>query len=568
MTFLNSSLRNLIRSLALTLACGAAAPLAVAEQVHLVGLNLSGAGFAPQVLPGINGTHYIFPVEGYFSQWSARGVKLVRFPILWERLQPTLGGALDPTYASLIDRTFGYAQKYGMQIILDLHNYMKYRGTVIGTGGVSYAHYQDVMTRIAQRWSGQSSLYAYDLMNEPHDAVEQWPVAAQRGIDGIRTIDRVRPIMVEGNGWAEAARWPLWNDSLLALKDPANNLIFQAHVYFDGEGGGGNYANASSGTTSEDYGVERVKPFIQWLKKNGKRGMIGEFGVPDSDPRWNTIMGRMLAYLKQNCIPATYWAAGPGWGNYNLSVEPINGIERPQWPTLKAYLDDRSCTAIGPQTTPNLPNSDPMAANLVASAYQDYLGRAPDQAGLNYWSGEIASGRMSLAGVINALMASPEYQARATVDRLYQSYLGRSADAGGLSYWSAQLSNGGMSTAALVNALKKSEEYQSKVRTSIDQLYSAQLGRGADAGGMNYWTQQIVDGGLSLSDVKTALLQSGEYRTRVQLQIRQLYHSYLGREADSEGLQAWTSQVTSGAMTVADVAYAIQQSSEYRKRNG
>ncbi|MGP0149913.1 cellulase family glycosylhydrolase [Pseudomonas oryzihabitans] len=568
MTFLNSSLRNLIRSLALTLACGAAAPLAVAEQVHLVGLNLSGAGFAPQVLPGINGTHYIFPVEGYFSQWSARGVKLVRFPILWERLQPTLGGALDPTYASLIDRTFGYAQKYGMQIILDLHNYMKYRGTVIGTGGVSYAHYQDVMTRIAQRWSGQSSLYAYDLMNEPHDAVEQWPVAAQRGIDGIRTIDRVRPIMVEGNGWAEAARWPLWNDSLLALKDPANNLIFQAHVYFDGDGGGGNYANASSGTTSEDYGVERVKPFIQWLKKNGKRGMIGEFGVPDSDPRWNIIMGRMLAYLKQNCIPATYWAAGPGWGNYNLSVEPINGIERPQWSTLKAYLDDRSCTAIGPQTTSNLPNSDPMAANLVASAYQDYLGRAPDQAGLNYWSGEIASGRMSLAGVINALMASPEYQARATVDRLYQSYLGRSADAGGLSYWSAQLSSGGMSTAALVNALRKSEEYQSKVRSSIDQLYSAQLGRGADAGGLNYWTQQIVDGGLSLSDVKTALLQSGEYRTRVQLQIRELYHSYLGREADSEGLQAWTSQVTSGAMTVADVAYAIQQSSEYRKRNG
>ena len=95
-----------------------------AEPVSLVGLNLSGAGFASQVLPGINGTNYIFPVEAHSSQWSSRGVKLIRFPILWERLQPTLGSSFDPTYAALIDRTFIYANKYGMKVILDLHNYM------------------------------------------------------------------------------------------------------------------------------------------------------------------------------------------------------------------------------------------------------------------------------------------------------------------------------------------------------------------------------------------------------------------------------------------------------------
>ncbi|SHJ63059.1 hypothetical protein SAMN05216295_11969, partial [Pseudomonas luteola] len=32
---------------------------AQAEPVDLVSLNLSGAGFAPHVLPGINGTNYI-----------------------------------------------------------------------------------------------------------------------------------------------------------------------------------------------------------------------------------------------------------------------------------------------------------------------------------------------------------------------------------------------------------------------------------------------------------------------------------------------------------------------------
>ncbi|WP_295464432.1 cellulase family glycosylhydrolase [uncultured Pseudomonas sp.] len=322
-------------------------PTVKAEQVNLVGLNLSGAGFAGQVLPGVNGTHYIFPVEAYFKQWSAKGIKLIRFPIIWERLQPVLGGPLDPTYAALVDETFANAQKYGMRIILDLHNYTFYRGSVIGSAAVPYTRYQEIMTRIAQRWSNQPSLYAYDIMNEPHDSMAQWPIAAQYGIDGVRAVDKTRIIMIEGNGWSEATRWPLWNDALLALKDPSDNLVFQAHSYFD-ESAGGNYTGIDVGKLSQDYGVERVRPFVEWLKKNNKKGMIGEFGVPDNDPRWLPLMDRMLAYLKQNCIPATYWAAGPGWGNYFLSVEPINGVDRPQWPTLRKYIDDSSCTAIGP----------------------------------------------------------------------------------------------------------------------------------------------------------------------------------------------------------------------------
>ena len=208
--------------------------------VDLIGLNMSGAGFAGQVLPGVNGRNYIFPTEPNFQQWSTKGIRLIRFPILWERLQPTLGGPLDPTYAALIDGTFNLANKYGMKVILDLHNYMRYRGQIIGTSGVPYQRYQDIMAKIAQRWSTQPSLYAYDIMNEPHDALAYWPTAAQYGINGVRSIDNVRPIMIEGNGWAEATRWAYWNDPLLKLQDPANNIIFEAHTYFD-EGAGGTY---------------------------------------------------------------------------------------------------------------------------------------------------------------------------------------------------------------------------------------------------------------------------------------------------------------------------------------
>ncbi|KTT11119.1 cellulase [Pseudomonas oryzihabitans] len=354
-----AALRRPLAAAAAVLALSAGA--AQAEPVSLVGLNLSGAGFAPQVLPGINGTNYIFPVEAYFQQWSARGVKLIRFPIIWERLQPKLGGPLDSAYVALVNQTFGYAQKHGIKIILDLHNYARYRGQVIGTSGVPYARYQEIMTHIARQWSGQSSLYAYDIMNEPHDAMAYWPTAAQYGINGVRAVDSTRPVIVEGNGWSSATRWAEFNDALLGLKDPANNIIFSAHSYFD-ENAGGSYDKTDVNKLDANYGVTRVKPFVDWLKKNGKRGYIGEFGVPDNNPRWNLLMDNMLAYLKQNCIPASYWAAGPGWGSYFMSVEPINGQERPQWPTLRKYLDDSSCTAIGPiasgSTTPSTGNSD------------------------------------------------------------------------------------------------------------------------------------------------------------------------------------------------------------------
>ncbi|TWI52349.1 aryl-phospho-beta-D-glucosidase BglC (GH1 family) [Pseudomonas duriflava] len=349
-----------------------------AEQVDLVGLNIAGAEFADHVLPGVNGTNFFFAEERYFQYWSSKGIRLIRFPILWERLQPTLGGPLDPTYAGLITRTLGYAQKYNMKIILDMHNYIRYRGQVIGTNSVPYARYQEVWTQIAKQWSSHPGLYAYDIMNEPHDATAYWPTAAQHGINGVRAVDKRRPIFIEGNAWAGAYQWPQWNDPLLNLKDPSNNLIFQAHSYWD-EGSGGTYNNVTAANLDPQYGVNRIKPFVEWLKKNGKRGMIGEIGIPDNDARWNVVLDNVLAYLRQNCIPVTYWAAGPGWGSYKLAVEPINGKERPQWPTLQKYINNTSCTAYGPMATgaaptpaPTAPTPAPSTSDGVTSAINSF----------------------------------------------------------------------------------------------------------------------------------------------------------------------------------------------------
>ncbi|MEB0039867.1 MULTISPECIES: glycoside hydrolase family 5 protein [unclassified Pseudomonas] len=328
--------------------------LARAETASLpmVLINVSGAEFADGVWPGKNGTNYSFPSEGFFAHWKAKGIRRVRFPVKWERLQPTLGGELDGTYASLIDRMLDQAGQQGVDVILDVHNSARYKNQVIGGPVVTVDHYRQLMQHIAQRWHSNPALYAYDLMNEPHDESDAiWPEAAQAGIDAIRTVDPRRLIIVEGRSWSSASRWPQYNDELLALKDPANHLVFSAHLYMD-EDAGGDYKKRKDPHIDPDVGVKRVKPFIAWLQKNGRRGQIGEMGIPDDDPRWLEATDRLLGFLRSQCVPVAYWSAGEAWGEYRLAVEPINGRDRPQWPVLAKYLEAPKCTDYGPAPNP------------------------------------------------------------------------------------------------------------------------------------------------------------------------------------------------------------------------
>lgn len=323
--------------------------LAQSTSVELIGINMSGAGFASHVLPGMNNRNYIFPTESHFKYWKAQGINTIRFPVIWERLQPTLNSNLEPGYTKLIDEVFALGNKYNIKIILDLHNYARYRGKIIGTETVPYSAYYDVMRKIALKWSNQKSLEGYDIMNEPHDALAYWPTAAQHAINAVRTVDHVRPIYVEGSGWSGTSRWHYYNDPLLKLKDPANNIIFEGHVYFD-ENSGGNYGAVNMESFDTDIGVRKVQPFIDWLRKNNRKGIIGEFGVPDTHPKYLEAMDNMLKHLKTYCIPAYYWAAGPGWANYSLAIEPVNNQPRPQWEVIKKYRDNTSCSSIGPHS--------------------------------------------------------------------------------------------------------------------------------------------------------------------------------------------------------------------------
>nr|WP_183167722.1 glycoside hydrolase family 5 protein [Azomonas macrocytogenes] len=313
------------------------------NKIDLIGINLSAAGFSPNVLPGKNGQHYFFPEKNHFKYYSEKNIRLIRFFFLWERAQHNLNAKLDSEYIGLIKKTLDMAHQHGQKVILDMHNYARYKDNLIGSKKVPYEAYANVWRKLAETFKDHPAVYGYDIMNEPHDTQGLWPKAAQVAVDAIREVDDKTLIFIEGDRWASAWHWPKFNGDLL-IKDPAKRLIYEAHLYFDHDTSG-RYSRPEQ--VDPMIGVRHVQPFVEWLKANGQKGFLGEYGVPDDSPSMLKAMDNLLAYLNENCIPSAYWAGGPGWGKYKLAIEPVDGKDRPQMDILQKHIAN-SCVDIGP----------------------------------------------------------------------------------------------------------------------------------------------------------------------------------------------------------------------------
>src|SRR5690606_27289086 len=160
----------------------------------------------------------------------------------------------------------------------------------------------------------------YGLMNGSHGMRQDtpWFDIADGMIDSIRTTDTQSAIMVGGPSYSSSKEWPRVSDNLRLLVDPSHNLIYEAHVYFDDTSEGVYNESYDDEHASPSTGVDRLAPFVNWLNQNGVRGFVGEYGIPDDDPRWKVVLDNALQYLKENGVNGTYWAAGSRWGTNRL----------------------------------------------------------------------------------------------------------------------------------------------------------------------------------------------------------------------------------------------------------
>jgi Ca2+-binding RTX toxin-like protein len=303
----------------------------------MIGVNLAGAEFGSG--RGVYGTDYIYPNATELDYYHSKGVALIRLPFSWERMQHSLGGDLDQAELGRMTEFLDAAAQRGMHVVIDLHNFGRYDNQVIGSNSVPIAAFADFWGKLAGALAGNPAVSGFGLMNEPHDmgGPTVWPAAAQAAVDAIRETGSQQNIIVSGDNWSTAADWQNTNANLI-VNDPLAKILYEAHAYFD-KGGMGTYAGYDADGGYPTLGVDRVQPFIDWLKANNLNGFIGEFGVPDDDPRWLQVLDNFLHVLDENNIPATYWAGGPWWGSNSLAIEPSNGADRPQMHVLERYTD-------------------------------------------------------------------------------------------------------------------------------------------------------------------------------------------------------------------------------------
>ncbi len=301
------------------------------------GVNMAGAEFAVDPsgngsLPGTFGSSYTYPDAKYVSGYNSpsyfvgKGMTTFRLPFRWERLQPTRNAAFNAAELTRFTTTVDDLLATGAAVVIDPHNYARYGTALIGSAAVPDADFADFWGRLALLYRNNPRVI-FDIMNEPHDiSTEQWVSAANAAIAAIRATGANNLIIVPGNGWDGAFTWSdSWygtpnSTAMLKIKDPGNNYAYEAHQYLDG-----NASGTGTDCSSSTIGSQRLAGFTSWLKANGKRGFLGEFGG-GRGAVCLAALDDMLKHLEANSsvwLGWTFWAAGPWWGSDML--EPVNG---------------------------------------------------------------------------------------------------------------------------------------------------------------------------------------------------------------------------------------------------
>lgn len=305
-----------------------------------VGMNLAGTDVPRR--PGVQGEAYIAPVGQELRYYRSKHIRLFRIPFYWESIQGELNGPLDQEELRRLDAIVAEARELKVQVILDVHSYDRHAGKVLGSDLTLEAAFADLWLQLARHFSEQDGIFAYGLMNEPHDTNNTWPHTAQKAIDAVRTVDQRHRIILAGDHWSSTRAWVEANPKILDVKDSAQKLIYEGHVYFDADNSGVYKHTYDQDHVYPEIGVERLKPFVEWLTRNDADGIVTEFGVPGDDPRWNAVLDRTLKYLRAKHVPAVYWAGGPLWHHYPLSAEPTAQGDAPQMSILDRYSRRRS----------------------------------------------------------------------------------------------------------------------------------------------------------------------------------------------------------------------------------
>jgi hypothetical protein len=210
----------------------------------------------------------------------------------------------------------------------------------------------------------------------------------------------------------------------------------------------------------------------------------------------------------------------------------------------------------GNQTTNTSVTILSQPAAVVWKFYEAMLDRTAEDAGLTYWTAQIAKGQ-PLSQIAVAFFAGDELQTKVITD-YYQQYLGRAPDPGGLSFWKAQWTAAGGPEDVQAGFANSGEFTQQNGNTPsgwVTGLYQKILNRPPESAGLSYWSDQVAqldaqDGESFVADVaarfkvaERILKSQEEYQNVI---VPGWYQQFVQRQPTSTELSNAVGQLLTG----------------------
>ena len=276
----------------------------------------------------------------------------------------------------------------------------------------------------------------------------------------------------------------------------------------------------------------------------------------------------------------------------------------PTDPTEPTDPTDPTNPTVPEQPTEPVKPVDPEKVNaFVDRLYNLGLGREGDEEGVESWSSQLATGAISGVNVGYGVVFSEECQGReelandndAWVEMLYETFLGRQTDKEERAAWVSQL-DAGVSREKVFQGFAESPEFTmicedcGIVRGSVSEVgplsealgayrnqnadltkfvsrfYDETLDRKYDVEGLEGWCKSAITGANTPKQIAQQFIFSEEF-TQKELSNRDyvvmLYHTFMDREPDEEGLAAWVEVLDSGREDRAKVMEGFSDSIEF-----
>ena len=162
--------------------------------------------------------------------------------------------------------------------MIDLHNFARFNGSIIGQGGPEDDALVNLWSNIAEKYKKNDRI-VYGIMNEPHDLdIKIWATTVQKTVTGIRkagALDNI--ILLPGDNFTNAETFVSTNsaDLLNEIKNPdgtKDNLVMDIHRYLD-------INNSGQHQECTTDNVEAFKTVAKWLRQNNRKAIVSETGA-------------------------------------------------------------------------------------------------------------------------------------------------------------------------------------------------------------------------------------------------------------------------------------------------